>query len=480
MKIKRIKTILIAFLVTILLSMTVKFTYAQEYLTVYMDSVSEMDTVYGCNTYDSIKLVPNSGTAVSKFWIVCEFLGPHHSINCDTIYPDTLFLNSSFDGLVSFQAYDGMNPFGSWVNLKPLSLLGENIISACGSTSQLHVYTNYSGPGSPEYSWTPTTGLSNPDISDPTAIITGNIEYTVTMNAPNGCIISKDISVTLQPLISPPICLVSVDSANKNIIYWEKPVSEPVDSFYIYKETNVTDVYKKIGSVSYSDHNVFLDTASNAQIQSNKYQISIKDSCGFESARSTPHKTMHLSLNQGLNNVWNLIWEPYMGIPVSTYYIYRGTTPANLELIGTTSGSNTQYSDLSAPAGDVHYQIEIVSPYECNVPDAGDFKSTSILVNISRSNMVSFTPSEFDETLIESVTFDLYPNPANDLLHIESNQNNIQHGIIEISNVEGRIIYQLPLQSSHIRMNISELEGGFYLLRIKTDTEVVIKKFIKE
>lgn len=36
---------------------------------------------------------------------------------------------------------------------------------------------------------------------------------------------------------------------------------------------------------------------------------------------------MHLTINQGMGNTWNLIWQPYQGFVVSSYNIYRGTTP---------------------------------------------------------------------------------------------------------------------------------------------------------
>jgi hypothetical protein len=480
MKAKGLKTVMIAFVAAISFTMAVKSADAQNYLTVYMDSVSDLVTVYGCDTYDSIKFVPCSGNLVYKYWIVCEYEHPFFS-DCDTIFPDTLFLPSGFEGMVSFQGHDGMNFVGGWINIKPLSLLGEDKIAKCGSTIQLEVYTNYSGIGSPEYDWTPLTGLNDPGIPNPIATVLSDMEYTVTMNAPNGCIISKNISVTLQPMNSPSICLVSVDSTNKNIIYWDKPVSSPIDSFYIYKETDVTDVYQRIGEAGYNDNNVFLDTASNAQIQSNKYSISAKDSCGYESNRSTPHKTMHLSLNQGLNNVWNLIWEPYIGIPVSTYYIYRGTTSKNLELIGTTSGSNTQFSDLNAPAGEVHYQIEIVSPVECVVPDNGTgLKSTALSINKSRSNMVSFTPTDLGEINTNPDLFSVYPNPAGEMLFIESSQAGISGGRIEICNITGKVIQETTFEQFKAQMNMSDLESGFYLLRIKTKCGTVTKKITKE
>jgi gliding motility-associated-like protein len=43
------------------------------------------------------------------------------------------------------------------------------------------------GVGFTQYAWTPTTGLSNPNIVDPTALVNASITYTVTATAPDGC-----------------------------------------------------------------------------------------------------------------------------------------------------------------------------------------------------------------------------------------------------------------------------------------------------
>gem|GEM_PF-6395672 len=67
-----------------------------------------------------------------------------------------------------------------------------------------------------------------------------------------------------------------------------------------------------------------------------------------------------------MGNTWNLIWEPYQGFVVSSYNIYRGTTPNQLQLIGTISGVNTQFTDLTPSAGYLYYQVEVVAPYACN------------------------------------------------------------------------------------------------------------------
>lgn len=45
------------------------------------------------------------------------------------------------------------------------------------------------------YNWTPTTGLSNPSIANPTATITSGITYTVTAETPAGCEASATVTI---------------------------------------------------------------------------------------------------------------------------------------------------------------------------------------------------------------------------------------------------------------------------------------------
>ncbi len=49
------------------------------------------------------------------------------------------------------------------------------------------------------YTWTPPTGLDNPNIPKPTATVTSKITYTLTMTAPTGCVVQD--TVTLIPSI---------------------------------------------------------------------------------------------------------------------------------------------------------------------------------------------------------------------------------------------------------------------------------------
>jgi photosystem II stability/assembly factor-like uncharacterized protein len=363
------------------------------------------------------------------------------------------------------------------VNVYPLTAnAGLDKTIFCGGTALLDsVETNYTGSGVLKYHWSPSTGLNNDSIPNPTSTITGDITYTVIVTTPNGCVATDSVTVFLAPPMNPPnICFVGVDGSNKNIVVWEKPASTAVDTFSIFRESNVTGVYQKIGSVSYSSLCVFTDTSSNPAIQSNKYKISIMDNCGLESPPSSPHKTMHLTINQGQNNAWNLIWEPYEGFTVSTYYIYRGTTPANMLLIGTTSGSSNQYSDFTAPTGFIYYQVEVMSSIPCN-PSKSGYTS-------ARSNIATNNPSYgIDNKSKDEVRFIITPNPANDYFILDFPEySSVNKPSLELWGIDGQLIKRFPISNFITKIDIADLSSGVYFIRLIKSKGVGVRRIIKE
>jgi parallel beta-helix repeat protein/predicted outer membrane repeat protein len=347
----------------------------------------------------------------------------------------------------------------------------KNII--CGDTAQLdNVFSNYTGTGILSYNWSPATGLNYDTVPNPSVSISGNMTYTVTVTTPNGCSATDNVSVLVIPMNAPEICLVGVDSINKNLIVWNKPASYAIDSFYIYRETNITNVYQKIGAVNYDSLSVFADTSSHPDIQSNKYKISIKDSCGLESAVSAFHKTMHLTINQGSTaNTWNLIWEAYQGFIVSTYNVYRGTIPNNLQLIGTSSGSNTQYTDPAAPSGDIYYQVEVVSPNNCN---------PSKSYNSSRSNIATNKPAGIDENNNASDIFSIYPNPSNESITIDITANSNKYPSAKIYSIDGKLLKIILITQKKTEVNISDLPAGIYTIKVTSEKNTSEKMLVKE
>jgi photosystem II stability/assembly factor-like uncharacterized protein len=444
-------------------------------------------TSNGCTAIDSVTVSVNPLTAdaESNKTIICggtaqlnnvtsNYTGtgtlsynwvPATGLNYDTIPNPTATVTNNSTYFVTVTTPNGCTAVDSVnVLVNPLIITGTNGTIICGNSTTLNTTTNYTGTDTLTYAWSPSIGLSDSTAANPYVTLTSNQTYTVTVTTVNGCSATDDVNATLIPMNAPEICIVGVDSTNKNLIVWNKPGSLAIDSFYIYRETNITNVYQKIGAVNYDNLSLFVDVNSFPDVQSNKYKISIKDDCGLESARSAYHKTMHLAINQGTGNTWNLIWEAYEGFTVSTYNVYRGTVPDSLQLIGTSSGSNTQYSDFSAPSGYVYYQVEVVSSNFCN---------PSKSYNSSRSNVATNNPNGIIENSNASDLFSIYPNPVTANLQI---QTNLQIKNIEITDIAGRLLYTT---TSKI-IDCSDFAKGVYFIKIETVNGIAVKKFVKE
>jgi hypothetical protein len=267
------------------------------------------------------------------------------------------------------------------------------------------------------------------------------------------------------------ICMVSVNESDKNIVTWQKYQNYGIDSTYIYRESLYQpDQYDLIGKLPYSRPGIFIDSASNAEIQSNKYKILFKDKCGYESEKSQEHRTMHLTINKGEGNVWNLSWEQYLGIPVKSYKIYRGTSKSNLSLIDSTSGSNSSYTDVFAPSGSVYYQVRIDLPQDWSNPKPVEFAS-SVSNIVSKFDFIKSLSNEFSD-----YTF-FNPNPADNVIYISGNIST--KSLVFIYNMSGELILKKQIDSNN-SIDISDLSPGIYIVKIDNSREILTKKLIKK
>ena len=368
------------------------------------------------------------------------------------------------------------------VNQSPVFTVSDKTVF-CAESFTLASSSDFVGSENLKFKWTPSTGLNNDTIANPTASVTNNITYTVAVTTPNGCTTTGEVNVKIKPMEQPRIGIVGVNSSNKNIVVWNKPTTSGIDAYSIYRETTVSDVYERVGSVPYSDLSVFTDNSSNPTVKSNKYKLSIVDKSGLETQLSDPHKTMHLTINKGQNNTWNLIWEPYTGFNVLTYNIYRGSSATSLNFIDATSGSSTQFNDVNAPSGDVYYQLEVISPalvYPSQLKSASQKitdaeNSVAVSYNSSRSNVASNISSAINDPNAESENIHVYPNPAKDQFRIDC----ANGSTFEIRNLMGQLIYTGNLNISNV-VRTSDFKSGIYLIQLNTGKSNEFKKVIIE
>ncbi len=179
---------------------------------------------------------------------------------------------------------------------------------------------------------------------------------------------SFDFSKTSIP-DTPAICYVTAsDSSNYNQINWDYSFANM--RIAVYRETAVTDSLELLHIVENDSQSFYIDTDSDFTNRAYRYAIAAIDSCDYESATSNIHKTIHLTINQGAQDNWNLIWNNYEGVDVATHRILRSADGVEFALLDEVAGSITSYTDNNPFIGFNYYQIEMIID-DCNT--AGKF-----------------------------------------------------------------------------------------------------------
>lgn len=298
-------------------------------------------------------------------------------------------------------------------------------------------------------------------------VVSQSGSYSVTVTNANGCSkTSAPYIVNASFMQSPNVCIVGMDSlTNENRIVWEKPLTLGIDSFYVYKESNVSNVYTKIGATDYNQLAVFLDVNSNPAVQAYRYKLAILDTCGTETPLSDFHKTIHLTINQGVGNSWNLIWSYYEGLTFGSYRIYRGTSLSNMTLLTTIQSNLNSYTDLTPPTGPLFYQIEVVNPNNCDPTKIMNY-------SLSRSNIVNNGVIGISEEVLS--TINVYPNPTNDKFTLNVSNDLLGKNYL-ITDFSGRVISQGKINSMSQTIDIQEVSKGSYFLQIEKSSLKAIK-----
>jgi hypothetical protein len=324
----------------------------------------------------------------------------------------------------------------------------------------------------PEYDFLWSNGSKEEDL-----IGVGPGEYDVMVSDSNSCSSLAVVEIPAEKPEGVSICMVTVDtSSNKNVCIFNKSKEEGVDHYNLYKESSQSGVYLHIGTVGGEAVNEWTDENSNAAQRSNRYKVSAVNTCEVESELSDFHKTMHLTISLGLNNVINLNWDHYEGFEILTYYIHRYTETKGWHLYDSISSNLTSYTDVKLENGFMYYMIEIKHPTGCEVGRANN-------KNSSRSNISNalkpVLPYVWQSVLAEHVY--VYPNPtsAGFTLDVEFKE---EHDVeIQIFNAQGLKVYgeQIPGKVKMLEKKITTaLDAGLYFVRIKTESGSVVKPLV--
>lgn len=362
---------------------------------------------------DSFKLSVGPGTNLSYSWFFngITITGAHDSIYYGqsqgfymaVISNSTCSKSTNYYALANYPTYIPV-------------IISYGVLTPCSNDSvKLSTGPNYNS-----YLW--NNGATTNEI-----YVNNSGRYVVQGVDGNGCINTSAERVINGSLADiPEICIVGTDNSDgKNVIVWNAPVSYKIDSFIVYRESAVTNVYDKIGAVAYSGNHYFKDMNSNNAVKQYKYRITSLDSCGTETPMSISHSTMHLMVNAALNDHWNLIWRPYQGVEVLTYKIYRGADSLNMQQIAQIPGNSYSYTDLNNPSGNIFYQIEAVTNASCA-------NYNTIKSNAFNTYYASGVGIELSVSSLSNVK--IYPNLTDGILNCEIISNSTVNLSIDIYN----------------------------------------------
>lgn len=107
-------------------------------------------------------------------------------------------------------------------------------------------------------------------------------------------------------------------------------------------------------------------------------------------------------------------------------------------------------------------------------------------IKISKYEQTIIDTTIIDTTIIDTtyvlnyndICINIYPIPTEQYLTVDAG--NIIMNDIQVVNMSGDILRTYPINSTYFRFQVSALPSGIYLIRIKTDKGLIVKKFIKK
>ena len=326
---------------------------------------ANLQTANGCDSVVTMTLTVNHPTAGDTTAVACESFSWHGNTYTQSgNYTYTTTNVAGCDSVVTLH----LTVMADFVPQVTVS----GTLTACGNeTATLSLTGTYH-----DYLW--STG-------DTTATITVGSAgyYWVTIGDGDGCTsVSEPVHLGVSELVSetPALCMVGVEDQH-NLVVWEPLADSDVAEYRLYRENGQANIFEPLAVIPAGSGNAYADTTADPSVRAWRYKITAADTCGGETPMSALHKTVHLTINQGLGNSYNLIWTPYEGFEFASYRLYRGTANNNLQLIQTMPSTLTSFTDQN-PAGDaLFYQIEVVMDGNC-VQETRDITFTGARSNI--------------------------------------------------------------------------------------------------
>lgn len=448
--------------------------------------INQTGPIYACSG-DTVILTCNTGAGFLYQWNLnnLPISGSPNSTYYATIpgiYSVTIYYNGCPQTSVPIQVFYNPPPV-----VPTITPLGPT--SFCyGGSVQLQASQGYAS-----YQWTKNGSFYSIGQTI-TAFSSGDYRVRVTNAA--GCkSVSSPFPLNNSFMSPPAMCAVTVDTLqyfNRNVVSWEKPVTQAISAYIVYRESDVQGVFDSIALVPYAALSEYIDFTANVNPNNRAYRycVAIVDTCGGYTLRGSIHKSIHLQTSPGQPGpggvqAVNLLWTNYEGIQINSYQIWRGSSPTLMDTLLTTVPSSTGQINLYTdyPGTDtVFYRVDLVFPpgYSCDPTQRVNMMVQRRKTSSNLGTNLTLNPNGVS-TKVATTAFSIYPNPTNGLFYIETGLTENSIATIEVYDVLGSVLHREQVRtsaSSPTRLFVPDVQPGVYYIRVSCGEHIQSKPIV--
>ena len=258
---------------------------------------------------------------------------------------------------------------------------------------------------------------------------------------------------------NPEICMVTVDAnSTHNIVFYDKTNHDDAAFYIIYREDQSGN-YIALDSIHKDTLSEYHDMTALVNVRAHKYKISLVDTFGVESNLSPYHRNVFCDEPSTGLFAWNWYEIEGQSNPSTQWVMLREDVAGSTGwmAIDTILGSEVSFLDAQIAAFPLGtWRVRNLWGLSCN--------STRVGVNTSRSNVrnQSMAPSAIREMEIHS--FNVYPNPATDLISVTGIYYNEPY---QIADMTGKVVETGVLNGVDPQFHVTDITNGLYLVTIR-------------
>ncbi|MCD4792474.1 MAG: C10 family peptidase [Bacteroidales bacterium] len=240
---------------------------------------------------------------------------------------------------------------------------------------------------------------------------------------------------------------------------WDAPTGKALTNYKIYRidydAESFNHIYEEITTVDASTTS-YTDVAD--EVSDKDYLVQAIYSDGEGEAVSDYVKGMFDITFRVHDNVGNFLTSNGINCQVT----FNGETNA-------TGFGNAYFNQVPFGGNKIWIGSADGHPTTSGKVDVIEDESFNIYLDGSQANI----------STVENDLITVYPNPVKDILYVKMS-NNIQAVTIEISDIAGKQLDKITIDSNDSMIDVSDLPNGFYFFKFNFDKETIVKKIIIE